>query len=44
MKKATCFRDVGVSAIEAMVEKKRDAFDYLIIETTGLANPGRRMN
>ncbi|XP_063719112.1 zinc-regulated GTPase metalloprotein activator 1-like isoform X1 [Symsagittifera roscoffensis] len=33
-------KDVGVSAIEAMVEKKRDAFDYLIIETTGLANPG----
>jgi len=38
---ASCtVKDVGVSAIEAMVEKKRGAFDYLIIETTGLANPG----
>ncbi|XP_075259691.1 zinc-regulated GTPase metalloprotein activator 1A-like [Convolutriloba macropyga] len=33
-------KDVGVSAIETMVAKKRGAFDFLIIETTGLANPG----
>ncbi len=35
----TLFRDSGVSAIESLMEKK-GAFDYILLETTGLANPG----
>jgi G3E family GTPase len=32
-------KDTGVSAIEALMEK-RGAFDYILLETTGLADPG----
>ena len=32
-------RDAGVNAIESLMEK-RGAFDYILLETTGLANPG----
>lgn len=33
------FRDVGVKAIENLMEKK-GKFDYILLETTGLADPG----
>jgi len=32
-------RDQGVNAIESLMEKK-GAFDYILLETTGLADPG----
>src|ERR1700761_6047375 len=32
-------RDQGVNAIESLMEK-RGAFDYILLETTGLADPG----
>lgn len=32
-------RDTGVNAIESLMEKK-GAFDYILLETTGLADPG----
>lgn len=32
-------RDSGVAAIESLMEK-RGAFDYILLETTGLADPG----
>ncbi|KUJ10300.1 cobW-domain-containing protein [Mollisia scopiformis] len=32
-------KDSGVNAIESLMEKK-GAFDYILLETTGLANPG----
>lgn len=32
-------RDVGVTAIESLMEKS-GAFDYILLETTGLADPG----
>jgi len=38
-KRLTCFRDSGVTAIEQLMEK-RGAFDYILLETTGLADPG----
>ena len=33
-------RDVGVKAIENLMEK-RGKFDYILLETTGLADPGK---
>lgn len=33
------FRDTGVNAIESLMSKK-GAFDYILLETTGLADPG----
>lgn len=36
---ADTFRDTGVNAIESLMEKK-GAFDYILLETTGLADPG----
>lgn len=33
-------RDSGVKAIEKLMEK-RGRFDYILLETTGLADPGR---
>jgi G3E family GTPase len=35
----TGFRDTGVNAIESLMSKK-GAFDYILLETTGLADPG----
>lgn len=35
----TVKRDSGVNAIESLMEKK-GAFDYILLETTGLADPG----
>jgi G3E family GTPase len=35
----TRLRDSGVNAIESLMEKK-GAFDYILLETTGLADPG----
>ena len=35
----TLSRDAGVNAIESLMAKK-GAFDYILLETTGLANPG----
>lgn len=35
----TSTRDSGVNAIESLMEKK-GAFDYILLETTGLADPG----
>ena len=32
-------RDVGVKAIENLMQKK-GKFDYILLETTGLADPG----
>ena len=34
-------RDVGVKAIENLMEKKGQKFDYVLLETTGLADPGK---
>ena len=34
-----CFRDNGVRAIENLM-KKKGKFDYILLETTGLADPG----
>ena len=34
-----CFRDNGVKAIENLMSK-RGKFDYILLETTGLADPG----
>ncbi|KAJ3031883.1 UNVERIFIED_CONTAM: COBW domain-containing protein 1 [Siphonaria sp. JEL0065] len=34
-----CDRDAGVKAIESLM-KKRGKFDYILLETTGLADPG----
>ena len=33
------FRDNGVKAIENLM-KKKGRFDYILLETTGLADPG----
>ncbi|KAK0871620.1 hypothetical protein LTR87_012783 [Friedmanniomyces endolithicus] len=33
-------KDSGVLAIEALLESQREAFDYVLLETTGLADPG----
>lgn len=33
------FRDVGVQAIEQLLEKRRNQFDYILLETTGVADP-----
>ena len=33
------YRDNGVKAIESLMEKK-GKFDYILLETTGLADPG----
>lgn len=33
------FRDNGLKAIENLMEKK-GKFDYILLETTGLADPG----
>lgn len=35
-----CHRDVGVKAIENLMAKKGRKFDYVLLETTGLADPG----
>lgn len=37
--KLTDHRDTGVNAIESLMEKK-GKFDYILLETTGLADPG----
>ena len=34
-----CHRDIGIKAIEMLMQKK-GKFDYVILETTGLADPG----
>lgn len=34
------FRDNGVKAIENLM-KQRGRFDYILLETTGLADPGK---
>lgn len=41
MQSNTCVfgRDVGVKAIENLMEKK-GKFDYILLETSGLADPG----
>jgi G3E family GTPase len=33
-------KDSGVAAIEKLMQKK-GAFDYILLETTGLADPGK---
>ncbi len=33
------FKDNGVKAIEMLMEKK-GKFDYILLETTGIADPG----
>jgi G3E family GTPase len=32
-------RDAGVQAIEQLLEKRRNHFDYILLETTGVADP-----
>lgn len=32
-------RDVGVQAIEQLLQKRRNHFDYILLETTGVADP-----
>ncbi len=32
-------RDIGVQAIEQLLEKRRNHFDYILLETTGVADP-----
>lgn len=36
------YRDVGVKAIENLMMKKGCKFDYVLLETTGLADPGEQ--
>ena len=36
---AFVYRDMGVKAIETLMTK-RGKFDYILLETTGLADPG----
>jgi G3E family GTPase len=33
-------KDVGVAAIENLMEQRGELFDYILLETTGLADPG----
>jgi G3E family GTPase len=33
-------KDVGVAAIENLMEQRGEMFDYILLETTGLADPG----
>ncbi|KAJ3043223.1 hypothetical protein HDV00_005543 [Rhizophlyctis rosea] len=33
-------KDAGVAAIEGLIQRKGGKFDYIILETTGLADPG----
>ncbi|KAK3075647.1 hypothetical protein LTR53_000889 [Teratosphaeriaceae sp. CCFEE 6253] len=33
-------KDSGVNAIESLMERQSAAFDYILLETTGLADPG----
>jgi G3E family GTPase len=39
MKRLMFDRDSGIAAIENLM-KKKGKFDYILLETTGLANPG----
>lgn len=39
LKVSAFFRDNGLKAIENLMEKK-GKFDYILLETTGLADPG----
>ena len=32
-------KDMGIAAVEKLM-KKKGAFDYILLETTGLADPG----
>jgi len=32
-------KDIGVQAIEQLLEKRRNHFDYILLETTGVADP-----
>lgn len=34
-------KDVGIASIEKLMQKK-GAFDYILLETTGLADPGKQ--
>lgn len=36
-------KDVGVAAIEKLMQRK-GAFDHILLETTGLADPGEQTN
>lgn len=36
-------KDLGVSALEQLMRRK-GKFDYILLETTGLADPGRRIS
>lgn len=36
-------KDTGVAAIENLM-KRKGAFDYILLETTGLADPGRSLS
>ena len=40
MHRICCHRDVGVKAIENLMAKEGRKFDYVLLETTGLADPG----
>jgi G3E family GTPase len=33
-------KDPGTAAIENLIKQSGDKFDYIVIETTGLADPG----
>ncbi|KAF2824394.1 cobW-domain-containing protein [Ophiobolus disseminans] len=33
-------KDIGVAAIENLMEQRGELFDYILLETTGLADPG----
>lgn len=34
------FKDMGIAAIEEMVAQQRDKVDWVVVELTGLADPG----
>ena len=36
-------KDMGVAAIEKLM-KRKGAFDYILLETTGLADPGESLS
>ena len=35
------FKDMGIAAIEEMVAAQKDKIDWVVVELTGLADPGR---
>lgn len=37
------FKDMGIAAIEEMVAAEREKIDWVVVELTGLADPGESL-